>query len=72
MPSLIAHGGAGGRAPAGERAARKQGMLTAVRQGAEILRNGGSALDAVVAGKRPDTNQRSSIGCNIKWRGVAA
>jgi len=26
------------------------------------------ALDAVVAGKRPDTNQRSSIGCNIKWR----
>jgi len=27
------------------------------------------ALDAVVAGKRPDTNQRSSIGCNIKWRG---
>src|ERR1700733_935245 len=31
-----------------------------------------AALDAVVAGKRPDTNQRSSIGCNIKWRGVAA
>jgi len=27
------------------------------------------ALDAVVAGKRPNTNQRSSIGCNIKWRG---
>ena len=27
-----------------------------------------TALDAVVAGKRPDTNQRSSIGCNIKWR----
>ena len=27
------------------------------------------ALDAVVAGKRPVTNQRSSIGCNIKWRG---
>jgi peroxiredoxin len=26
-----------------------------------------AALDAVVAGKRPDTNQRSSIGCNIKW-----
>jgi hypothetical protein len=20
------------------------------------------------AGKRPDTNQRASIGCNIKWR----
>jgi len=27
-----------------------------------------AALDAVVAGRRPDTNQRSSIGCNIKWR----
>ena len=27
-----------------------------------------AALDALVAGKRPDTNQRSSIGCNIKWR----
>jgi len=26
------------------------------------------ALDSVIAGKRPDTNQRSSIGCNIKWR----
>ena len=26
------------------------------------------AMDAVVAGKRPDTNQRNSIGCNIKWR----
>ena len=27
-----------------------------------------AALDAVMAGKRPNTNQRSSIGCNIKWR----
>jgi len=27
-----------------------------------------AALDAVIAGKRPDTNQRNSIGCNIKWR----
>jgi hypothetical protein len=25
-------------------------------------------MDAVIAGKRPETNQRSSIGCNIKWR----
>src|ERR1700721_4570068 len=31
-----------------------------------------AALDAVVAGKRPDTNQRTSLGCNIKWRGAAA
>lgn len=27
-----------------------------------------AALDAVIAGKRPDPNQRPSIGCNIKWR----
>jgi thiol-disulfide isomerase/thioredoxin len=26
-----------------------------------------AAMDAVIAGKRPDTNQRGSIGCNIKW-----
>ena len=27
-----------------------------------------AAIDAAVAGKRPDPNQRQSIGCNIKWR----
>jgi len=27
-----------------------------------------TAMDAVIAGKRPDPNQRQSIGCNIKWR----
>lgn len=27
-----------------------------------------AAIDAVLGGKRPDTNQRTSIGCNIKWR----
>jgi thiol-disulfide isomerase/thioredoxin len=27
-----------------------------------------AALDEVLAGKRPDTNQRTSLGCNIKWR----
>lgn len=26
------------------------------------------ALDAVIAGDRPDPDQRGSIGCNIKWR----
>ncbi len=26
------------------------------------------AMDEVIRGVRPDTNQRSSIGCNIKWR----
>ena len=27
-----------------------------------------AALDAVVLGKRPDPNQRTSLGCNIKFR----
>ena len=27
-----------------------------------------AAMDDVIAGCRPDTNQRSSIGCNIKWK----
>jgi AhpC/TSA family len=26
------------------------------------------AMDAVIAGERPDTNQRTSLGCNIKWK----
>jgi peroxiredoxin len=27
-----------------------------------------AALDAVLAGKAPDADQRPSIGCNIKWK----
>lgn len=27
-----------------------------------------AAMDAVIDGKRPEPEQRSSIGCNIKWR----
>lgn len=27
-----------------------------------------AAMDAVLAGRRPDSNQRFSIGCNIKWK----
>lgn len=27
-----------------------------------------AALDAVVRGARPDTKQRTSLGCNIKWK----
>jgi L-asparaginase / beta-aspartyl-peptidase len=49
MPTLIAHGGAGGRPPSSDRGARRRGILAAVQRGAEILRGGGSALDAVVA-----------------------
>ncbi len=26
------------------------------------------AMDDVIAGRRPDTNQRNSLGCNIKWK----
>jgi beta-aspartyl-peptidase (threonine type) len=48
-PALIAHGGAGGRAQAAERPARRRGMIEAVEIGAAILREAGSALDAVVA-----------------------
>jgi peroxiredoxin len=27
-----------------------------------------AALNAVIAGRRPDANQKSAIGCNIKWK----
>jgi thiol-disulfide isomerase/thioredoxin len=27
-----------------------------------------AAMDAVIKGVRPDTNQRASVGCSIKWR----
>ena len=27
-----------------------------------------AAIDMVLAGKRPDPNQKFSIGCNIKWK----
>ncbi|HKV55857.1 MAG TPA: isoaspartyl peptidase/L-asparaginase [Candidatus Binataceae bacterium] len=47
--ALIAHGGAGGRAPSAERGPRRQGLIEAVERGAAILRGGGIALDAVVA-----------------------
>ena len=30
------------------------------------------AMDDVIAGRRPDTNQRTSLGCNIKWKNSAA
>lgn len=32
--------------------------------GADLRR----AMDDVIAGRKPDTNQRTSLGCNIKWR----
>ena len=27
-----------------------------------------AAMDAVIAGKQPDPNQRFAVGCNIKWK----
>lgn len=50
-PALVAHGGAGAvaRLPPSERAERKRAILEAVRRGADILKDGGSSLDAVVA-----------------------
>lgn len=48
-PALIVHGGAGGRASVEDRPLRRRGMLAAVEAGAKILRDHGSALDAVIA-----------------------
>ena len=47
LPALVAHGGAGAKGPAAERPERRRALLDAVRRGAEILRDGGSAVDAV-------------------------
>jgi L-asparaginase / beta-aspartyl-peptidase len=47
--ALAAHGGAGAPGIASERPERRRAMLTALRRGSEILRDGGSSLDAVIA-----------------------
>ena len=49
VPAMVAHGGAGVAGPRIERPERRRAMLAAMRAGAQILRHGGSALDAVVA-----------------------
>src|SRR5579863_6997220 len=49
IPALVAHGGAGAAGPATERVERRRAILAATRAGADILRHGGSAIDAVVA-----------------------
>jgi len=48
-PALIVHGGAGARGLAEDQPERKRCMLIAARKGADILRRGGTALNAVVA-----------------------
>lgn len=45
MAAIVVHGGAGGTS----RVAQRRGCVTAAEIGMEILRNGGSALEAVVA-----------------------
>lgn len=47
--ALVAHGGAGAVGPAAERPERRRGMMAAMQQGAKILRDQGSALEAVIA-----------------------
>src|SRR5260370_5860144 len=49
VPGMVAHGGAGVAGPRIERPERRRAMLAAMRAGAQILRHGGSALDAGAA-----------------------
>ena len=48
VPAMVAHGGAGAASPVVERRERRRAMLAAIRAGADILRHGGGALEAVV------------------------
>lgn len=48
-----------------------RGEFDSSRPGSEVPLTGESlrnAIDAVLAGKTPDEDQRPSIGCNIKWK----
>ncbi len=48
-PAIVAHGGAGNAGPGKERPERKRAMMAAIRIGAKIVQDKGSALDAVTA-----------------------
>jgi len=48
-PVLIVHGGAGALSAPADRPGRRRALLEAVARGAAILRDGGNALDAVMA-----------------------
>ena len=48
IPAIVAHGGAGAAGPVVERRERRRAILAAIRTGADILRHGGGALEAVV------------------------
>jgi len=48
-----------------------RGRLDASRPGSETPVTGSdlrAALDAILAGREPDADQKPSVGCNIKWR----
>ncbi|MBL9080683.1 MAG: thioredoxin family protein [Planctomycetales bacterium] len=48
-----------------------RGQLDGSRPGNDVPVNGAdlrAALDAVLAGNKPTTEQRASLGCNIKWK----
>ena len=48
-----------------------RGQLDSSRPGNDIPVTGGdlrAAADAVLAGRAPQTDQKPSIGCNIKWK----
>lgn len=51
-----------------------RGQFDEARPGNDVEPSGEdltSALDALVAGKPVDANQRPSLGCNIKWKEMA-
>lgn len=52
FPALIAHGGAGGRAPESDQPRRRRALLKAAQAGGAILREGGDALSAAVEAVR--------------------
>ena len=52
-----------------------RGQLDGSRPGSDLTITGEdlrAALDAVARGEQPDPEQRSSLGCNIKWREAVA
>ncbi|QDV61830.1 thioredoxin family protein [Crateriforma conspicua] len=52
-----------------------RGQMDDSRPGSDVPVTGRdlrAALDAVLAGRQPDADQKASLGCNIKWKEGAA
>ena len=48
-----------------------RGQMDGARPGNDVANDGRdlrAAIDALLAGARPDQDQRPSLGCNIKWK----